>query len=176
MTELRKCSRCRSVIELTYFGINRKGEYNKTCINCLDKKKERDAIKTVCDNCGCDVNKGTLSIHKRRFYCQVYNMETKPDFEEWLINQDYDKILYEYNDLLEYILTITSNCNSEVCKSNLLNHQRTNKCKNKPHPNDKYVIVDGRVYDKGKSPFEGVWYDDHIPFDLNNCENKQILS
>ena len=50
----------------------------------------------MCDNCGCDVNKGTLSIHKRRFYCQVYNMETKPDFEEWLINQDYDNILYEY--------------------------------------------------------------------------------
>ena len=72
-------------------------------INCLDKKKERDDIKTVCDNCGCDVNKGTLSIHKRRFYChcQVYNMETKPDFEEWLTNQDYDKTSFE--DLLEYI-------------------------------------------------------------------------
>ena len=26
MTELRKCSRCRSVIELQYFGVNRKGE------------------------------------------------------------------------------------------------------------------------------------------------------
>ena len=26
MTELRKCSRCKSEIELTYFGINRKGE------------------------------------------------------------------------------------------------------------------------------------------------------
>ena len=105
MTELRKCSRCRSVIELKYFGINRKGEYNKTCINCLDKKKEKDAVKTECDNCGCTVSKGTLSIHKRRFYCQVYNMETKPYFEEWLINQDYDKMLYEYKELLEYILS-----------------------------------------------------------------------
>ena len=57
MTELRKCSGCRSVIELRYFGINRKGEYNKTCIKCLDKEKERYVIKTVCDNCGCDVNK-----------------------------------------------------------------------------------------------------------------------
>ena len=71
MAELRKCSSCRSVIELTYFGIDRKREYNKTCIKCLGKKKERDAIKTVCDNCGCDVNKGTLPIHKKRFYCQV---------------------------------------------------------------------------------------------------------
>ena len=57
MDELRKCSRRRSVIELKYFGINRKGEHNKTCINCSDKKKERDCIKTVCGNCGCNVNR-----------------------------------------------------------------------------------------------------------------------
>ena len=72
MAELKKCSRCRSEIELKYVGINRKGEHNKTCINCLDNKKERDAIKTVCDNCGCHVNKGSISIHKRRLYCQFY--------------------------------------------------------------------------------------------------------
>ena len=59
------------------------------------QKRELDAIKTVCDNCGCQVSKGTLSIHKRRFYCQVYNMETKPYVEDWLINQYYDKMLYE---------------------------------------------------------------------------------
>ena len=37
MTELRKCSRCRSEIELKYFAINRKGEHNKTCETCLNK-------------------------------------------------------------------------------------------------------------------------------------------
>ena len=36
-------------------------------------------------------------------------METKPDSEEWLINQGYDKMLYEYNDLLEYILSTKTN-------------------------------------------------------------------
>ena len=36
-------------------------------------------------------------------------METKSDFEKWLINQDYDKMLYEYKDLLEYRLTSKSN-------------------------------------------------------------------
>ena len=45
---------------------------------------------------------------KEGFHCQVYNMETKPDFEEWLIHQDYDNMLYGYKDLLEYILTATS--------------------------------------------------------------------
>ena len=45
MAELRKCSRCRSEIELKHFGINRKGDHNKPCINCLDKKNKREAIK-----------------------------------------------------------------------------------------------------------------------------------
>ena len=38
MAELRKCGRCRSEIELTYVGINRKGEHNITCVICLDKQ------------------------------------------------------------------------------------------------------------------------------------------
>ena len=66
----------------------------------MDKKKERDTTKAVCDDCGCHVTKGSLSIHKRQLYCQVYDMETKPDFEEWLTNQEYDQMLYEYNYLL----------------------------------------------------------------------------
>ena len=42
MSELKKCSRCRSEILLTYFAINRKGEYNKTCETCLNKTKAKD--------------------------------------------------------------------------------------------------------------------------------------
>ena len=122
MAELKKCSRCRSEIELKYVGINRKGEHNKTCETCLNKSgayqqkpevqasiKEYKAIEVMCDNCGCHVNKGSISIHKRRFYCQIYNMETKPNFEELLIHQDYDRMLYEYKDSFEYILTNKTN-------------------------------------------------------------------
>ena len=58
----------------------------------------------LCDNCGCQVSKGTLSIHGIRFYCQVYNMETEPYFKDRLINQGYDNMLYEYEYVLEYIL------------------------------------------------------------------------
>ena len=39
----------------------------------------------------------------------MHNMEAKPYFEEWLINQGYDNILYEYKDLLEYILSNKTN-------------------------------------------------------------------
>jgi len=40
MAELRKCSRCRSEIKITFFGINRKGEPYKTCDTCRNKKKQ----------------------------------------------------------------------------------------------------------------------------------------
>ena len=37
MSELRKCSRCTSTIELKYFAINRQGEHYKCCDNCRNK-------------------------------------------------------------------------------------------------------------------------------------------
>ena len=40
MSELKKCSRCRSEIQLKYFAMNRKGEYNKTCETCLNKTRK----------------------------------------------------------------------------------------------------------------------------------------
>lgn len=54
MTELRKCSRCGSEIELRYFSTNRKGEYNKTCDGCLNKMRQynqnrRDRSKQMRD-------------------------------------------------------------------------------------------------------------------------------
>ena len=36
----------------------------------------------------------------------------------------------------------------------------------KTHPNDKYMLVDGRTYLKGESPLEGVWHSDHTPFEV----------
>ena len=47
MAELRKCSRCRSEIELKYFAINRKGEHNKTCETCLSKNRKTKPVSTV---------------------------------------------------------------------------------------------------------------------------------
>ena len=47
MTELRKCSRCRSEILLKYFAINRKGEHNKTCETCLNKIRKTKPLSTV---------------------------------------------------------------------------------------------------------------------------------
>ena len=38
--ELKKCSGCKTLILLKYFKINRKGDYNKTCLSCADKRKK----------------------------------------------------------------------------------------------------------------------------------------
>ena len=34
MANLQKCSRCKSTIDISFFGLNRKNEPNKTCVNC----------------------------------------------------------------------------------------------------------------------------------------------
>ena len=103
MEELRKCSRCKSLITLDYYSINRQGEYFKCCDKCRVKGAEysREFRKTwdceiKCDHCGDRTTRICKSIHKRRFWCQTSGMNPRPDFEEWLIEQDYDKLLWEY--------------------------------------------------------------------------------
>ena len=48
MAELRKCSRRRSEIKITYFGISRKGEPYKTCDSCRNKKKQIVVKQEIC--------------------------------------------------------------------------------------------------------------------------------
>ena len=40
MANLRKCTRCKSEIDVSYFGLNRKKELYKTCDNCRNKNKQ----------------------------------------------------------------------------------------------------------------------------------------
>ena len=110
MAELRKCSRCKSLITLEHYSLNRKNEYFKCCDNCRTKssKYNQEYRKTWdceirCDKCGDRTTKNCKSIHKRRFWCQTYGMNPRPNFEEWLKEQDYDTLLWEYKKMLEEI-------------------------------------------------------------------------
>ena len=47
MTELRKCSRCNSNINISYFGKNRKKELYKTCKNCRKNKMPSHSKKEI---------------------------------------------------------------------------------------------------------------------------------
>ena len=44
MANLQKCSRCKSEIDISYFGLNRKREPYKTCVNCRSKPKKKSVI------------------------------------------------------------------------------------------------------------------------------------
>ena len=40
MANLKQCSRCKSTVDISYFGMNRKKEPYKTCDNCRSKQKK----------------------------------------------------------------------------------------------------------------------------------------
>ena len=44
-----QCSRCKSIIDISFFGLNRKKEPYKTCDNCRNKNKKK-SIPTCCNN------------------------------------------------------------------------------------------------------------------------------
>jgi hypothetical protein len=44
MANLRQCSRCKSTIDISYFSINRKKEYYKTCDRCRSKRNKTSVI------------------------------------------------------------------------------------------------------------------------------------
>ena len=111
MAELRKCSRRKSLITLEHYSFNRHGNYFKCCDKCRTSGAEyrREHLKTwdceiKCDHFGQRTTKNCKSIHERRFWCQTFGMNPRPDFEEWLKEQDYDKLLWEYKKVLEDIL------------------------------------------------------------------------
>ncbi len=47
MSNLQTCSRCKSTLDISYFGLNRKKQPHKTCDNCRNQKKEENTISTT---------------------------------------------------------------------------------------------------------------------------------
>ena len=91
-------------------------------------------------------------------------------------NQEYNKQfrekhadrLNEHDRARDQIKVYCPHCNGEIVKRKLSSHLRSQKCKKKPHTNDTYIIVGGRVYLKGESPLEGAWHRDHTPFEVKH--------
>ena len=103
------------------FGYTRLEEMYKTCVRCRARNKVN--CKTQYDKHKDELNES----HKQ------YREEHKEERRE-------------YEKAYGTIRTICECCGSEVNKAQLAKHHRTNKCKTKPHPNDKYIVVDGRAY------------------------------
>ena len=93
------------------FGYTRLEERYKTCVKCrvrnkTDCKKYRDNHK-----------------EERKEYSKQYQDKHKEELKE------YNKQYREKNADRLKIKVRCPSCDSEVCKSKLLRHQRTNKCK-----------------------------------------------
>ena len=124
------CSKCRSkyVNDEEHIskdlGYTRLEEIHKTCVRCRARGKVN--CKTYYDK-----HKDELNESSKKYY------------EEHKTEKRY------YDKICGSIRTICERCGSEVNKAQLATHNRTNKCKTKPNPNDKYIVVDGRTYLKG---------------------------
>ena len=47
MTNLQKCSECKSELELKYYSINKKGQLYETCDNCRNKRLKSPNDKSL---------------------------------------------------------------------------------------------------------------------------------
>ena len=45
MANLQKCSRCKSEVDISYFGLNRKKQPYTTCVNCRSKAMTQRPLK-----------------------------------------------------------------------------------------------------------------------------------
>lgn len=73
MSELKRCSKCKCSILLSFFETNRKGIVCKTCIRCQEKRKKKPSEQPVkCDKC--DVicsSRGNLTIHTKMVHDKI---------------------------------------------------------------------------------------------------------
>ena len=73
MDTLKKCGRCYKAKPFTEYKQKRTGDYNKTCIQCIEEKAqackcEHGINKSQCVTC----EGGSMCIHKkRRTYCPI---------------------------------------------------------------------------------------------------------
>ena len=108
MAELRKCSRCKSLITLEHYSLNGKmNTFNvvivveQKVLNTGENTGKKWDCEIRCDKRGERTTKNCKSIHKRRYWCQIYGMNPRPNFEEWLKEQGYDTLLWEYKKVLD---------------------------------------------------------------------------
>jgi len=116
MTELKKCSNCKSTLLLeTYFSKNRKGEYYKNCNGCLERAKkhrnsakERNKDKFKCSVEECDYKcsfRGNLQNHMTAVHTKIKNFECQKCDYKFSFN----------NDLQRHIRTVHNNMRNFEC-------------------------------------------------------------
>ena len=100
----------------------------------------------------------------KKFWGSCYGVEWTDELEEQM-KIDMKRAIKEHCQLIYKRERVKCDiCGCHLQRGSLSRHKKTKKCK--AHPNDKYILVDGRTYLKGESPLEGVWHSDHTPFEV----------
>ena len=126
----------------------------ETCVRC----RVRSTIK--------DKTYNEKHPGKAKEYYEAHKEEANKYYKQYR-ETNADR-LKEYDRTRNPIKVCCPHCNREIITRRLNRHLQSQKCKKKPHTNDNYIIVGGRVYLKGESPLEGVWHRDHTPFEVKH--------
>ena len=79
MANLQKCSRCKSEIDVSYFGLNRKKQPYKTCVNCRSKVKKTSC--TQLKRTDTDFVDDTISTTTQQSEGFITNATIHPDID-----------------------------------------------------------------------------------------------
>ena len=101
---------------------------SKTCVKCR--------ARTILKN---------KTYHEKHPEYHEMHKEIKKEHNKQHREKNADKVK-EYDRAGYQIKAYCPHCNSEIGARKLNRHLQTQTCKKKPHPNDKYTIVDGNVY------------------------------
>jgi len=96
---------------VNHFGYNRLGERFKCCFKCRERSsKASDEYRmnyrdepVICDKCGGSAKRYNITTHKRRFQCQVFGVEPRPTFKEWLLQQNEETLVSEYTKMFKQL-------------------------------------------------------------------------
>ena len=70
------CSRCKSTIDISYFGINRQNEPHKTCDNCRNRNKKKTITVTTQQ-----IQKPIMSFVQHYVNLPIIHLDKKQEFD-----------------------------------------------------------------------------------------------
>ena len=111
--ETKTCSWCKASYPLSSFrsrvimGQICEGEtipLRNTCVSCrlydFNSRQEGHANKITCHKCNCQVTKRQMTQHLKSYTCNVFGMDEKPSFNDWLKLQPVESLAKNYKQAL----------------------------------------------------------------------------
>ena len=94
MANLQRCSRCRSEIDISFFGLNRKKLPYKTCDNCRSKSKPKAMLLKRSDVDFVDGYTNPTQTNYNNDWKTLFGVpySTHPDFRSYLLSKGWQEV------------------------------------------------------------------------------------